>query len=94
MVRRLPRGRGAVVGSAVAAMAIGFVCMLLPSALLQTIGIASMSGVVLGACLAAFFNDIRLAARPAPGYCRNCRYDMRGLDGGRCPECGAVCHAL
>ena len=23
-----------------------------------------------------------------PGHCIHCRYDLRGLDGGVCPECG------
>ena len=23
-----------------------------------------------------------------PGHCLHCRYDLRGLDGGVCPECG------
>jgi len=26
--------------------------------------------------------------RAAPGHCRGCGYDLRGLGGGRCPECG------
>ena len=26
--------------------------------------------------------------KPKPGFCTNCRYDLRGLEGGVCPECG------
>ena len=26
--------------------------------------------------------------RPKPWQCPKCRYDLRGLDGGVCPECG------
>jgi hypothetical protein len=25
-----------------------------------------------------------------PGHCRKCRYDLQGLSGDRCPECGAA----
>lgn len=25
-----------------------------------------------------------------PGHCRKCRYDLRGLSGEKCPECGAT----
>lgn len=28
--------------------------------------------------------------RPQPWQCRACRYDLRGIDGGVCPECGSA----
>jgi len=28
--------------------------------------------------------------RPRPGYCTRCRYDLRGVTGGVCPECGTA----
>src|SRR5215212_3665833 len=30
------------------------------------------------------------AAPPAAAYCRRCGYSLRGLAGGRCPECGGA----
>lgn len=31
----------------------------------------------------------RLTRKIPEGHCRKCRYDLRGLSGERCPECGA-----
>lgn len=36
---------------------------------------------------ALFWIDRR---RPKPGYCKECRYDLRGNPSKRCSECGAV----
>lgn len=33
-------------------------------------------------------------ARPQPGCCRKCGYDLRGNTSGRCPECGAEASGL
>jgi len=40
----------------------------------------------LGAGLLAW----RWVRRVPPGHCRACRYDLRGLSGGVCPECGTA----
>lgn len=48
------------------------------------------------ACIATLPLVVALAAHRRsvpPGHCRRCRYDLRGLDGNVCPECGATANA-
>lgn len=47
---------------------------------------------VLAAFAVVLFSLVRLSrefARRVPGQCVNCGYDLRGLRGEQCPECGA-----
>ncbi|MEZ6233829.1 MAG: hypothetical protein R3B68_06530 [Phycisphaerales bacterium] len=39
--------------------------------------------------IAAMLQDA-VVRRGRPGLCSNCDYDLAGLDGARCPECGTV----
>lgn len=48
-------------------------------------------GVFAGYFIAAWIDDRRenrITERRRHGLCIGCGYDLRGLDGGRCPECG------
>ena len=41
-------------------------------------------GVILVICTLL----MRIRSTPKPGHCRHCRYDLTGIDGAICPECG------
>lgn len=41
-----------------------------------------------GLTLIAYF--VSASSETVPGCCSRCDYDLRGIDGGRCPECGHV----
>ncbi len=55
---------------------------------LRAIGIPLVSpGLLIGALGSWFHWKARL---PKPGRCPNCGYDLAGLSGGACPECGTL----
>lgn len=46
-----------------------------------------VGGLALGGIACAIFH-FHPFPKAAPGHCRNCGYDLRGNESGRCPECG------
>lgn len=53
---------------------------------------AGPAALQLGFAALLYFRADRIAARIAPpsgGLCEDCGYDLRGVAGERCPECGA-----
>lgn len=46
-----------------------------------------------GASGLLWWRELRRRRRALQGHCRKCGYDLRGLAGGNCPECGAVAPA-
>lgn len=71
----------------------GYMMLALPLGPLFPIGLATLcilAGPAVGIACLVYLADARAKRRQPAWMCPSCGYDMRGLRGGPCPECGAT----